>query len=1167
MPRQYSEREFVEYLRGNFDQPEGVSDKSIVERWMATHPEDRGILKGQTQDHPDARKGGLLTTAAITGARVLPGMIGAGVGGILGAVGSPVGSVAGAMIGGGVMGGVGESIAQWLEKETGRRTEYNPWAMGVEAGMSAIPITKIRGISRAAKVAGEAAKGGLMGGGGTAALQWAEGREANPAEIAVGTALGGLIGGGSAGLITRVPKEFRASSYSSSKHQQLMQERLGQAQRENTVNYTTPGGVDLTDPVSTRIRQRVQNAKAPAWSLAERLAKNDITGAAKTRVDAAHELSDIQTGGMGQRWLDSETDFRFLQDEMEVDDVLADVTYYADLKGMKFGSAKLTKDVEAAYAKAYTSKNVDDMEAAEKLFLRLHGTRPGRTDTPLPGEALPAGYTPTGVLKELETFKNRYMADGKDWGKIEAYGKRIFDFNRDTLDTLQEAGFVTPTLYKELISRADDGNYVPLTRFVEMMSEGRLTGITSKNPIQELLGSPRTTLDPLTASLLRRRDALMAASHNQQKNTFLNLREINEEFSEAIPIVRDGEDLLPGYEAIKSWKDGAEVLHQVPKGVAVALDNLDANATNIMGEIGVGFLTRLAQRMATSLNLGFSITNVPRDVSDVFLLGKVVENPRQIAAFAYDWASAAAQLGLRELKDGLRPVFKTNAMQGILGADRTKALLQPYNPSFRKLAGQEKAVTRQDWVQEGAAYGGLQRTHLDPQRGIPGEYLERGMKDKLGDAVLGGVDTILAPIGRLSNVLEESTKLASFNALTRRGITGQERAIRTRRYGGSPDFAVRGSWAKGAGNAVLFFNAQMQGISRNIEAVSNLLSGKDLKTKKGRRAMMGVMMPITGLELWRQKHNAQFVDPDGVLSQDRISDTDQQNYHVFITDELETIDGVTQHKKIKLSKGHLARVLFNPIQDVFRAAFSEERAFKPTQTVLDMTEQFLPGSMKLDTVDTGTKFVDGMVSSLAPLWRTPVELLANRNFFYGTAIEPMSQERLDPSQRARATTSTALSGATKAIAAGTGVEVSPLKVQHAVEQFLPGGGRQLLELADRIVAGETGPSALGGAFIAPVARRFRGSEFDQRKSDQFAKFYRAHDRSQKAKATLRELRVNNPSGVQAYINRNARALQRANQLDAYARRFSALRRRASDDVRGPIENALLNNIMSVIDRK
>ena len=108
---------------------------------------------------------------------------------------------------------------------------------------------------------------------------------------------------------------------------------------------------------------------------------------------------------------------------------------------------------------------------------------------------------------------------------------------------------------------------------------------------------------------------------------------------------------------------------------------------------------------------------------------------------------------------------------------------------------------------------------------------------------------------------------------------------------------------------------------------------------------------------------------------------------------------------------------------------------------------------------------------------------------------------------------------------------------------------------------------MGGAFIAPVARRFWGSEFDQRKSDQFAKFYRAHDRSQKAKATLRELRVNNPSGVQAYINRNARALQRANQLDAYARRFSALRRRASDDVRGPIENALLNNIMSVIDRK
>ena len=97
---------------------------------------------------------------------------------------------------------------------------------------------------------------------------------------------------------------------------------------------------------------------------------------------------------------------------------------------------------------------------------------------------------------------------------------------------------------------------------------------------------------------------------------------------------------------------------------------------------------------------------------------------------------------------------------------------------------------------------------LAPGQFIGGSVMEEG-GGRIGNMLIGGIDTVLSPFARFSGALEDTTKLAAFKTLRKQGIDPQEAAWLTRKFGGSPDFAVRGRYARGAGSMVLFFNAKM----------------------------------------------------------------------------------------------------------------------------------------------------------------------------------------------------------------------------------------------------------------------------------------------------------------------------------------------------------------------
>ena len=286
------------------------------------------------------------------------------------------------------------------------------------------------------------------------------------------------------------------------------------------------------------------------------------------------------------------------------------------------------------------------------------------------------------------------------------------------------------------------------------------------------------------------------------------------------------------------------------------------------------------------------------------------------------------------------------------------------------------------------------------------------------------------------------------------------------------------------------------------------------------------MMAVTGLELARMQWNDRFTDPDGTRSADRMTNSDRENYWTFVLPETEVVNGVERHKMAKMSKGHLARILFNPVADMLQASASERETFSPTQTTLNLFEQFSPGSINLKPGQLGESFRDGVVSSMTPLIKTPIEQAWNRRTVSGVPVESLGVQGRSPGRRTTDRTSPALKRGFEMLEdAGFEAPISPIKTEHILRSVLPGPGEQALAFADALVEGKGPGEAAGTALVDPLLRRFTGSEGDQVFRDLSNKFYREIKRTSQAQADLRNIQVNEPSKAQAFVNKNMRLLQ------------------------------------------
>ena len=593
--------------------------------------------------------------------------------------------------------------------------------------------------------------------------------------------------------------------------------------------------------------------------------------------------------------------------------------------------------------------------------------------------------------------------------------------------------------------------------------------------------------------------------------------------------------------------DGKQRTYAADAPIAAAINHLDEEGNAFLGELWLNLPARITSRFATSMNVAFSVSNFIRDNVDLLhasvILGEL--DAQKLGGYVAEMVKVLGDSALAGTAGGARRLQRATGRYG-------RMLPEVKVPKIRG----EEAFAR-----AGAGFSGQAR-QAGPQYFL-GRMAQQGAERQVGETTLDAIDTLLRPFARFSGGLEDATKITTFNTLKKRGYSDRQAAWLTRKYGGSPDFAVRGTASRHAGSMVLFFNAQVQGIDRNVKMVKTA-ARNPLKAI----ALLGT---IAGLEYWRSTYNNQFRDPDGTRSYDRVTKNDRENYWVFLRDEMEVVNGVPRHKSSKFSKGHLAKLMYNPISDGIEGLFFTEQpdqAFSPTDTTIRLAESFVPGSFNIDKKRPGWSALEGALSSLNPAIKVPAELMWNRRTYSGDVpIEPRRLEGLAPGYRATDRTSPALTRLGRMMEdSGIGSGISPAKMEHTIRSMFPGPGEQLLKFGDEIVSGTDPLSALGIALGDPIARRFSGSEGDQVVRDLRTKVYGTIAKMEEVNRRYRQLQVEEPGNANAFYNKNQHIFGYQKYLRQAAQWLSTARGYTDEALNAEQQRAALEHASGLIDQ-
>ena len=1169
------------------------SDQQIIDSWVRTHPQDASLF--QEDDDEETKKLGGLARGAAAALRIVPPIVGNFLGGGI----TPAASAFGAAGGAG-----GEGAAQLLEKFLGARSEFNPAAVAANAAVGAIPFGKVaQGARRGAIIAKEAGRGAGIGAGSSAALQLGETGEIDAKEVLLGGALGGVLGGGTATFATRKLAQPK-SSFVSKELEELAEARTGSS-GSSLKDRITEGAekvqtvaVASRTPFNKAIERQTKKAGIKLTTDQDPRNHFDLKLGSITAndVDAANQLDDIYWRVRGNRLeapVNQLLDLRAFEGGAEIlhAKVTKGVIKAADLKTAfkAKGLAKLTKDLEAKKVSevAALQKTVDKIlrakvrllkgkpkqiatanrdaekelqlgiaaikkklakerkigrltidQGARRAYNKASTKGVGIANKLTQGEALPVGFTPEKVTKQLADLEKALGPE--QFAKVDELAEEVIQFNSKTLEIMHDAELISDDIFNAYRGV----KHIPLKRIMEENSQISLR--KGKGVFQELKGSKKATLDPGEASLLARKEVNAAAADNESKIELLKWRELDPSFTKIFPEVKapkGGSTGLPpkvaeGDAVITVFSKGVPRYFSAQENVANSINSLDAKGADLLGQAALGFFSSLTKRAATGANIAFSFGNVLRDVQATFVGSGISARPDKVLSFVGGtWAKALGQILLQNTVRGTRKVATA------IGAEPTLFKLG-LKLKVPKVAGQAEL----------RAAGGASSTHQQQlNRAMGGGQEGTGVIGTMGNVINRALDIPLAPISGISDSFEQATKIASWNRLGQEGMSGVEQAINVRRYGGSPDFGVHGTGSKELGNLILFFNAQVQGISRMLRLV----------TEKPKRAL-GAATGLAALEISRMTWNAQFYDPDGTQVIDRITTADKENYWTFVSPEMEVVGGVERRKVRKIPKDHYFRLLGNPIADALHAAYSDREEFNPTQTAINTGEQLLPGNLNIDTDDPLKSLAKSAGSSVNPLLKIPAELMSNENFYSRTPIESRSQENLLPSERSSTYTSSALQRGAKLLAEHTGIEVSPIKAQHIIQGFVPGPGEQVLKFADQQLEGESLIASAGAAFAEPLKRRFKGSPGDQVTRNQSNRLYKALDKSRMLQATYRKLSVEDPAEAQAFLNKHSTLLSQRKMLDKASQQLSEWSKFPDDQV-APLKRALLRQVEKILD--
>ena len=697
-------------------------------------------------------------------------------------------------------------------------------------------------------------------------------------------------------------------------------------------------------------------------------------------------------------------------------------------------------------------------------------------------EVTPEGRTKDGgyvnprqfdAAKVQAGFSELREQTGERWPELEQLAKRVWTMNRDLLTQARDVGLVSREVYDVIVSRGED--YVPV-QVLDYIDE---VGAASASPrpfdvryqdvLRRMEGTERDVRNALASTFDKGMRVIATINRNKAARAVTDLAPSLPGIIDEVP--GDQFKVAGDRDVVSAFYDGHRKNFAVPTDIARAMTFLEAEQLGLVGRI-LMIGKRPLQIGATGANLAFAIPNVIRDIKRAAIYSKYgVNSPADLMTFAADWVR------------GLAHVYRQDDIY-------------------------------EKFLNSGAAFSTIQK-NLTPEAFLSAARGEKPLKDRL-NILKAGVETI----ARLNSILEETTKLATFERGLRTGAPIDQVAYEVANYGGSPNFGRAGSLGMHLNLIWMFYNARLQGTAANLRRI------RETPATAGKAALvrLSVLTGIPTLALWAW--NQQFDDDDGM---EQISDGDRQRYHIILLPETyRSSTGEMRRKYLKIVKEESEQIMSAPL-----TGFLNYWKGQHPQSVADLAAEVLsavsPIGVNLVGEPNANNLVraaaSGVLGSANPLLRLPVELGANYHAFYQGPIVPKSlAERVRPTEQVRPTTSPTIAAIAQAMDRLPGAEAlgltSPIKLQHAVASSTGGLGQTTLDATDVLLAAaakhldfnlglglrpgvpETVPTYERIGRQALVSR-FVGTSGGRENRDTERRFYEALDQARSARGSIK----------------------------------------------------------------
>ena len=695
-----------------------------------------------------------------------------------------------------------------------------------------------------------------------------------------------------------------------------------------------------------------------------------------------------------------------------------------------------------------------------------------------------SGLNPDDAKEVVENLSHDY----------ERHARLLDKYQDQQLRLLVDGGIVSPKDYAKM--KAKNEAYIPFYRFREKLMAGGNKGgqgfVNTQDPIRGLKGSDREIVDPLESIV---------------KNTFL-FRDLAERNMVAQEFVRT-----------LDWAQGSGRIADpfFKKWTATTLKPEEIKS--ILRESGIADGLRVKDdktgemRQATSREISQYLDQQMRDnpiYNVIFRETDATDAKNGVFKVWDDGKPHYYQLDDRELYRALTltdskemqalekfPLMKVFTLPSRIL--RAGAILDPNFATKNPIRDQAEAAIYSNsgyipfvsaiskglfevlgkgrYYQEWKRAGGRFADFTSVDRANAEEVLKRALNDGSFMSRIKNLNP-LAALRAFTELTENMTRVAEFKLAMQNERGSLQAANDSKEV--TLNFSRHGKYGKIINKIIPFWNAATQDVDKFIR---NFGPGSKNVRKRYLKAILGLTLPT--IALW---------------------------YHNKDDEEIQNLPSWRKN-------------LFWNFRVDGDTIWSIPKPFTPGQVFANLPERILDFAYGKDpkaVSDWAAQFVDSINPfSLPPVISVPTDLNKNHSTFTDAPIEGMGLSNLVPSQRANANTSTtAITIADKLSALG--IEVSPVKMDYAVQGFTGGLGKLGVAGVDKVLESfndlDLPPEPDGGWKRAVVVKNFNVNPLSANKY--VNQFYEEYEQIKQRQATANKVIDGQLANSIPWIRRN-----------------------------------------------